>query len=301
MNIEVLEKIKVIEHDHTLRILVINHNADILVSDLIQLKDLGEITIATSTPLMVSQLLGKLSGLKYNIVLTTRIPIKNYDMIISNEFTDLIKHITSSLKIKYLCFLNSIRNFNLSNYYMFEENFYKLSSASSESEIKISNIEETSSDKEKDDIQQDVNNNEIISDDKETIENVQGNYEVFIKDLASTPLKYDKYRINYLYPVVPGKISIVMIVSALNNNFADVLRNIRSQNLPLIEYIIIDNAAGFRNNVKPNIRYGERMPIDFCEYHAKELSTGEYIIILNEASPSFDVMEIISQGKFETR
>ena len=92
-----------------------------------------------------------------------------------------------------------------------------------------------------------------------------------------------------------------MIVSALNNNFADVLRNIRSQNLPLIEYIIIDNAAGFRNNVKPNIRYGERMPIDFCEYHAKELSTGEYIIILNEASPSFDVMEIISQGKFETR
>lgn len=300
MNIEVLEKIKVIEHDHTLKILVINHNADILVSDLIQLKDLGEITIATSTPLMVSQLLGKLSGLKYNIVLTTRIPIKNYDMIISNEFTDLIKHITSSLKIKYLCFLNSVKNFNLSNYYMFEENFYKLTSTSLESEIKISNIEETSNDGEKDDIQ-DVNNNEIISDDKETIENVQGNYEVFIKDLASTPLKYDKYRINYLYPVVPGKISIVMIVSALNNNFADVLRNIRSQNLPLIEYIIIDNAAGFRNNVKPNIRYGERMPIDFCEYHAKELSTGEYIIILNEASPSFDVMEIISQGKFETR
>lgn len=300
MNIEVLEKIKVIEHDHTLKILVINHNADILVSDLIQLKDLGEITIATSTPLMISQLLGKLSGLKYNIVLTTRIPIKNYDMIISNEFTDLIKHITSSLKIKYLCFLNSVKNFNLSNYYMFEENFYKLTSTSLESEIKISNIEETSNDGEKDDIQ-DVNNNEIISDDKETIENVQGNYEVFIKDLASTPLKYDKYRINYLYPVVPGKISIVMIVSALNNNFADVLRNIRSQNLPLIEYIIIDNAAGFRNNVKPNIRYGERMPINFCEYHAKELSTGEYIIILNEASPSFDVMEIISQGKFETR
>ena len=300
MNIEVLEKIKVIEHDHTLKILVINHNADILVSDLIQLKDLGEITIATSTPLMVSQLLGKLSGLKYNIVLTTRIPIKNYDMIISNEFTDLIKHITSSLKIKYLCFLNSVKNFNLLNYYMFEENFYKLTSTSLESEIKISNIEKTSNDGEKDDIQ-DVNNNEIISDDKETIENVQGNYEVFIKDLASTPLKYDKYRINYLYPVVPGKISIVMIVSALNNNFADVLRNIRSQNLPLIEYIIIDNAAGFRNNVKPNIRYGERMPINFCEYHAKELSTGEYIIILNEASPSFDVMEIISQGKFETR
>ena len=300
MNIEVLEKIKVIEHDHTLKILVINHNADILVSDLIQLKNLGEITIATSTPLMISQLLGKLSGLKYNIVLTTRIPIKNYDMIISNEFTDLIKHITSSLKIKYLCFLNSVKNFNLSNYYMFEENFYKLTSTSLESEIKISNIEETSNDGEKDDIQ-DVNNNEIISDDKETIENVQGNYEVFIKDLASTPLKYDKYRINYLYPVVPGKISIVMIVSALNNNFADVLRNIRSQNLPLIEYIIIDNAAGFRNNVKPNIRYGERMPINFCEYHAKELSTGEYIIILNEASPSFDVMEIISQGKFETR
>jgi hypothetical protein len=92
-----------------------------------------------------------------------------------------------------------------------------------------------------------------------------------------------------------------MIVSALNNNFAEVLRDIRSQNLALIEYIIIDNAAGFRNNVKPNIRYGERMPIEFCEYHAKEISTGEYIITLKEDSEPINVMAEILQGKFETR
>ena len=37
MNIEVLDRLKLIEHDHTLNILVINHNADIPMSDLVQL------------------------------------------------------------------------------------------------------------------------------------------------------------------------------------------------------------------------------------------------------------------------
>lgn len=292
MNIQILNRIKQIEYDHELNILVVNHNSNISLQELIALKEFGNVTIATSTPLMVSQLLGRLSGLGYNIVLTSRIPIKNYDIIISNEFTDLIKLVITNLKIKYLCFLNYVRNFNLTNYYEFEENSYKLTSAISESENKVTNPEDDVLDEEDD---------TFTYDDDEVITNSEGNYEIFIKDVAITPLKYDKYRINYLYPVVPGKISIVMIVSALTNNFAEVLRNIRSQNLPLIEYIIIDNAAGFRNNVKPNIRYGEKMSLEFCEYHAKELTTGEYIIILNENSEMIDVMTEINQGKYETR
>jgi hypothetical protein len=294
MNIEVLDRLKLIEHDHTLNILVINHNADIPMSDLVQLQPFGNVTIATSTTLMVSQLLGKLGGLKYNVVLTSRIQNKEYDIIIANEFTDFIRRIVTNHKIKYLCFLNFVKNFNLINYYEFEENCYKLSSLKNNDEV---NIEEPG----QEDVIPEENENELIHDDIKVISNQQGNYEVFIKDIAATPIKYDKYRINYLYPVVPGKISIVMIVSALNNNFAEVLRDIRSQNLALIEYIIIDNAAGFRNNVKPNIRYGERMPIEFCEYHAKEISTGEYIITLKEDSEPINVMAEILQGKFETR
>jgi hypothetical protein len=271
----------------------VNHNSDISLQDLIALKDFGKITIATSTPLMASQLIGKLRGLDYQIVLTTRIPIKSYDIIISNEFTDLIKLVINNLKIKYLCFLNFVRNFNLTNYYEFEENCYKLTTSASLNENKVTNPE--------DDIIPEEDDNDFSYDDDEVITNSEGNYEIFVKDIASTPLKYDKYRINYLYPVVPGKISIIMIVSALNNNFADVIRNIRSQNLPLIEYIIIDNAAGFRNNVKPNIRYGEKQSLEFCEYHGKEMSSGEYIIILNETSEMIDVMYEINQGKYETR
>jgi hypothetical protein len=294
MNIEVLDRLKLVEHDHTMNILVINHNADIPMSELVQLQPFGNVTIATSTTLMVSQLLGRLGGLKYNVVLTSRIQNKDYDVIIANEFTDFVKRIVTNYKIKYLCFLNFVKNFNLINYYEFEENCYKLTSLKNNNEINVENPEDY------EDIPEE-NENELISDDVETISNQQGNYEVFIKDIAATPIKYDKYRINYLYPVVPGKISIVMIVSALNNNFAEVLRDIRSQNLALIEYIIIDNAAGFRNNVKPNIRYGERMPIEFCEYHAKEISTGEYIITLKEDSEPINVMAEILQGKFETR
>jgi hypothetical protein len=295
MNIEVLERIKQIEYDHNLDILVINHNCDISLEDLISLRDFGKITIAVSTPLQASQLIGRLSGLKYQIVLTSRIPNKNYDIIIANEFTELVKAASTRLKIKYIHFLNFVKNFNLSNYYEFEENFFKITSSVGPNENKITGPEDEI-------IEPDKNNYDLFSyNDEEIMVNSEGNYDVFIQDIASTPIKYDKYRINYLYPAVPGKISIIMIVSSLTNKFAEVLRDIRSQNIPLIEYIIIDNAAGFRNNVKPNIRYGEKMPLDFCEYHGREMSTGEYIIILNEKSDEIDVMLEISQGNYETR
>jgi len=64
-----------------------------------------------------------------------------------------------------------------------------------------------------------------------------------------------------------------MVVSQQNNNFAEVLRDLKAQELPSIEFIIIDNASNYRNNVKPNIRYGEKMPEDYCMYHAKELTS----------------------------
>ena len=129
----------------------------------------------------------------------------------------------------------------------------------------------------------------------------EGDYEILIKDFATEPIKYDKYRINYLYPQVPGKVSIIMTVSSLNNTFPDVLKDIRSQGVGLIEFIIIDNAAGFRNNVKPQIRYGQRMPIEFCEYHAKEFCSGEYMIFLTEESPAFLVSDWLERGLYEVR
>lgn len=64
MNIEILNRIKQIEYDHTLNILVVNHNSNISLQDLISLKEFGNITIATSTPLMVSQLLGRLGRIR---------------------------------------------------------------------------------------------------------------------------------------------------------------------------------------------------------------------------------------------
>ena len=110
-----------------------------------------------------------------------------------------------------------------------------------------------------------------------------------------------KYGINYINEVVPGMTSIIMIVSENNNKFAETLRAIRAQNVGSIEYIIIDNAAGFRNNVKPNIRYGEKMSEDICIEHAKELCSGEYMFILNQDSDEINVLEEIEKGKYETR
>jgi hypothetical protein len=185
----------------------------------------------------------------------------------------------------------------MENYYVFGDHCLKYKFASITNDDPIDETNTNSS--------QDSNSNVIKdADDKTTEEKVvltEGDYEILIKDFATEPIKYDKYRINYLYPQVPGKISIIMTVSSLNNTFPEVLKDIRSQGLGLVEFIIIDNAAGFRNNVKPQIRYGQRMPIEFCEYHAKEFCTGEYMIFLTENSPTFMVSDWLSKGLYEVR
>lgn len=293
MNIEVLRKLKIIESSHTLKILVINNDFNIPMDFLIQLKEIGSVVIAVPTQIMASQLIGKLSGLNYKIVVLNRIPIQNYDIIISISETEFVNKVATTLKVKYLYFLSNVTNINLSNYYKIEENCFKLTTNNEET---IANMRLMSVNNETDQTQTGTTNSSI-----NTNENSLSNYEIIVQDLAATTFKYDKYTINYLNPIVPGKISIIMIVSTINNNFAEVLRDIRSQNLPLIEYIIIDNAAGFRNNVKPNIRYGEQMPIDYCKYHAKELTTGEYIIQLDENSEKIDVMKEILKKNYETR
>lgn len=136
---------------------------------------------------------------------------------------------------------------------------------------------------------------------KDITELSEGDYDILIKEFAVEPITYDKYEINYLYPVVPGKVSIVMIISQTNDNFPNVLKDIRAQNVGLIEYIIIDNNAGFRNNVKPVLRYGQKMPLEFCKYHAKEFCTGEYMIFLTEDSPSFSVSDYLEKGLYDIR
>ena len=43
------------------------------------------------------------------------------------------------------------------------------------------------------------------------------------------------------------------------------------------------------------------MPVEFCKYHAKEISTGEYMILIDEDSPTFQVSDFIEKGLYETR
>lgn len=312
INLQVLNNIKLSETDHELNILVINENLNISIEDQLALKSFGKITIAVNTPIEASCLISKFSGLNYSIVLTRRIPIRNYDILISNCFSEITRVIVKNLRIKYLCFTNFVRNFNLINYYEFEENSYKLAveqmpykpvphpphppippHSPSQREIPTTPPGPPPINP--------MNEDDDPTNDVTVGENDESNYNAIIKDLSSTEVTYDKYKLNYLHPVVPGKISIIMVVSQQNNNFAEVLRDLRAQDLPSIEFIIIDNASNYRNNVKPNIRYGEKMPDDYCMYHAKELTTGEYIIALNQDSETFDIMTAINQGKYETR
>ena len=318
INLPIIESIRLAEVGHELSILLINSALEIPLSDMMALQSFGKVTIAVDTPNEASFLIGKLSGYQYKIVLTRRIPIVNYDVLISNTFEGTTSIVVRNMHIKYVCFTNFVKNFNLTNYYEFEQNAYKLyrGAPCRPRPIPTSGcpcpphgplpppplpprpcpcppIPPTSCGFV-------PPMDQFVGDTSDGL-NSASNYEMIVKDVAAYDVKYDKYRINYLNRMVPGKVSIVMIVSNATNKFADTLRELRAQNVASIEYIIIDNAAGFRNNVKPNIRYGEKMPIDYCEYHAKELTTGEFIFILNEDTDTFDIMTAINQGKYETR
>ena len=300
INLQILENIKSAEAGRPLKILVINESLSIPIEDQLALKGLGEVTVATGTPMEASHLIAKFSGLGYSVVLTRRIPIRKYDVLISNSFSSVTQIIIRNLRMKYLCFTNFVRNFCVSDYYEFEENTYKLASAPLPPKPPPCRTPEGITPPGPPPVNV-MNTDDDPTNDVAVGENDESNYQAAIKGLASTKVKYDKYRMNYLHPAVPGKVSIVMVASGQNNSFAEVLRELRAQDLPSVEFIIVDNASNYRNNVRPNIRYGEKMPDDFCAYHAKELTTGEYIIMLDQDSKVFDIMEAISQGKYERR
>ena len=110
INFNILDTIKNFEPNHMLNILILNENLTINVQDLISLNnyDYGNITVVVSTPLQSSQLIGKVNGLNIKVVLSRRIPIISYDLIISNSPTDLLYLLLSNLTVKYLYILNNI-------------------------------------------------------------------------------------------------------------------------------------------------------------------------------------------------
>ena len=123
INFTVLEKIKNAEVDNDISLLVINDDLSIPIEDLIGLQSYGRnVTIAVNGLNEASYLVGKLSSYNYKIVLTRRIPILKYDVLISTTFSGSTQIVVRNLKIKYVCFTNFVKNFNLTNYYEFEEN-----------------------------------------------------------------------------------------------------------------------------------------------------------------------------------
>lgn len=297
MNFTIFNRIKEIENNKSLNILFLNLNEQIQVSfkDYIELKNYGNLFVVCKSPFQIGPLRGRLGHLNIKFILSHQIPPNiNFDIIIVDSLeNEKINSLIEYFNFKYVYTLVKTSNLNLNNYYKFDENCFRL---------KLNDITDDSS--ENNEINNSNVNVVIDADEKEKEEDKnlsEGDYDILVKGFATEPIKYDKYRINYLYPVVPGKVSIILIISKLTDTFFDVIRDIKTQNQGLYEFILIDNAAGFRSNVKPSIRYGTKMPLEFCQYHAKEISTGEYMIMLNEDSPTFQVSDFIEKGIYETR
>ena len=295
INFTVFNRIKEVENKISLNILFLNLNDQIQIpiNDYISLKEYGNLFVVCKSPFQIGPLRGRLGHLNIKFILSHQIPPNvNFDIIVveslkNNKLNSLIEY----FNFKYVYTLLPSNSLILDGYYRFDENCFR---------FKLNDIET-------DPIQPPIENNEsntnpiVEADEKEESNLTEGDYDILIKEFATEPLKYDKYRINYLHPMVPGKISIILIISQLTDTFFDVIRDVKAQNQGLYEFLVIDNGAGFRSNVKPAIRYGTKMPVEFCKYHAKEISTGEYIIMLDENSPTFQVSDFIANGLYETR
>ena len=299
MNFAIFNRIKEVENKRPLNILFLNLNEQIQIplKDFINLKEFGNLFVVCKSPFQIGPLRGRLGHLNIKFILSHQIPPNvNFDIIIVESLeNERLNSLIEYFDFKYVYTLLPSSSLVLDGYYKFDENCFrlKLNDVDTDPIEPTINTEETN------------NANPIVdADEKEKEEEsnlTEGEYDILIKDFAVEPLKYDKYRINYLHPAVPGKISIILIISQLNDTFFDVIRDVKAQNQGLYEFLVIDNGAGFRSNVKPAIRYGTKMPVEFCQYHAKEISTGEYIIMLDENSPTFQVSDFIEKGLYETR
>lgn len=291
MNINTLYNIITIENfNHPVEILVINENADISISNLLALGQFGNVTIVVDEPMASSNLIAKIGGgikKNFNVVLSRKLPIRNYDILISNTLTEIIKLIINKIPIKYIgFFIDTDLNLLGNKYIKIDTNFYQLRNSISESQhINSSLIKEIK-----------IQKNDLI------------NYDTIIKDVGSTYRDYNKYNLDYLNPVIPGMTSIIMILNKTANptdKWNTVLMSMKEQNIENIEFIVIDNGFSCINpRNKENVitmKYTEAKPEDFCIRRAKELSSGEYIMIMNQDSDEFDIILAIHTGKYETR
>lgn len=299
MNFLTFDKIYEVQKHAPLNILFLNiNNVEYLPRMYMKLKEYGELYIVGGSSFQIGSLRAKLHHLGIKLILPQDIPSSvKFDVVISESNLLLnSQKLMDHFKFEYIYTLDDEwKNDLFKNYSVFSDHCLKRKFV----DVNKKNEETKPVKKEASSVNVFVDADKKTTDFKEELK--EEDYQSLIEEFTSEPIMYDKYRINYLKPQVPGMVSIIMIISNINTTFPDVLRELRSQNIGLIEFIIIDNAAGFRNNVKPSIRYGEQMPLDFCQYHAKELCSGEYMIFLTEESKPFSISEALEKGEYETR
>ena len=140
INFNILNTIQTSESNHLLNILVLNTDMSINLNELGELNNYGNIFIVVSTPLESSQLIGRLGAYKnIKVVLKQRIPIKSYDLVISNYVTDLLNLVITNLTVKYLYLINKPEGFELQNYYEFAQNSFRLKGVTTTSQNNINN------------------------------------------------------------------------------------------------------------------------------------------------------------------
>lgn len=236
---------------------------------------------------------------KFTCVLASRIPAREYDVIISDRAVSQAVDAVNYYKPKYfLCFYPNGDHgfsFNSEEYFEFESGCFKqkmLSEAASKLEAQAREVEEASP----------VSEAKIDKAIEESDNIDKKDFEAYLQSSPMSVNDYDPHYLKYIYDQVPGRVSIIIVVTGKYSRVAGMISEIKAQKLPDYEFVLVDNFAGFRTNFKSTLRYAlKEVDPDYAKWRARELTTGEYIFILDQDSEVPDFKEEILKGKYCAR
>ena len=300
MRIETLQHIKSSSGDKEVQILVFDNGLRIAPRAIGALGSFGKVTVALGSYLELSNIASKFLGDKrFNCVLASRVPLKEYDIIISDRATPQAVEAVAYYKPKYfLCFYpNGDRGcfFRSEEYSEFEPGCFKLKmliEATKKKEAQAIEVEEASPVSE-DKIDKAIEESDAVD---------KKDFETYLQSSPMTSNSYDPHFLKYIYEQVPGRVSIILVVTGKYTRVTGMIAAIKAQKLDDFEIVLIDNFSGFRTNFKSALRYTAReVDPEYAKWRARELTTGEYIFILDQDSEVPDFREEILKGKYCVR
>ena len=297
MTIELLQKIKAAAGGKQLSFLVIDNKTPISPRALAALATFGKTVITVENAMELSKVSTLFRGnSNVTVVIASKTPIQEYDVVIGYAIDSFVSKAVTWFKPKYvMSFVPPAQGFSFDGYYEIDRGCYKLD---------MGNAAET---QQKED-EKNVDSTQKMSPEKTTEiidavdENSEEYYEPHLLSASTHVETPEKPAMRWFNEMVKGRISLVLTLTGDSGNGGKIIANFKAQKIPDSEIIVVDNASKLRSNVKIAAKFSTQIPADVAKQIAKQMSTGEYIIELDQDSePVDDIMGMVQRGECSAR